>query len=278
MEKFKITILQIIIISYREFLKWWRNKFKVITTVIQPFIWTIFFGLGLGKIVNINEIARAINYQGEISYLLFIFPGMISTTVIFISFNFGHSFVEEKERGFLRPLILSPTPDWVIVLGKILSAGFIGALQGLIVNLLGFIYFKEISITFLTFPALLVLGILTATLGIFLGLFFKKAGSYDILLFYVIIPAILLSGAYFPVELTPLWMIRLAQFNPFYYGVETVKKVFVFSLSLEKDFSNLKELIITKGIGIFEGALYTFMFIAFFFVLINVIIKNKSLD
>jgi len=278
MKEIKSIILKVFIILVREILKWWRNKFKVFTTVTQPFIWTIFFGIGLGKIINVNEISSILNYSGPINYLIFIFPGMIGTTVIFVSFGFGHSFVEEKERGFLKPLILSPTPTWVIILGKIIASGIVGGLQGFLVNILSFFYFKDIGVTFLTLPVLIILGILSGAIGIFFAIFFKNINSYDSLLFFLVIPAILLSGAYFPIELTPLWMIKISQFNPFYYGIEMVKKTFFTSISIEKDFSNLKEILITKGFGILESVFLNLFFIILFIVLISVIIKNKSLE
>jgi ABC-2 type transport system permease protein len=278
MEKIKKNFIKIFIILYIEILRWWRNKFKVFTTVTQPFIWTIFFGIGLGKIIDVKEIASILNYSGPINYLLFIFPGMIGTTVIFVSFSFGHSFVEEKEKGFLKPIILSPTPTWIIILGKILASGIVGALQGLLVNILSFIYFKDVAVTILTFPVLIILGILSGAIGIFFAIFFKNIGSYDSLLFFLVIPAILLSGAYFPIELTPIWMIKISQFNPFYYGIEMVKKVFFASLSLEKDLSNLKEILATKGFGVLETIFFNLFFIILFITLISVIIKHKSLE
>lgn len=273
-----IYLQQFIVIFIREILIWWRQKFKVFTTVTQPFIWTVFFGLGLGRVIDINEIAQVLNYSGKLSYLLFIYPGMIATTVIFIAFSIGNSFVIEKERGFLKPLLLTPTPTWVITLGKIIAAGTIGALQGLIVNLLGFLYFKDIAVTFITFPILMVLGILTSSISLLLSIFFNFPESYNALLFYLVIPTILLSGAFFPIELTPLWMIKLAQFNPFYYGVEMVKKSFLASLSLERDFSNFKEIILIKGPSILENLLIVIFFIIVFNVIVNVIIRKKSFD
>lgn len=275
-KKILISLRQFWVIFSREILIWWRQRFKVFTTITQPFIWTIFFGLGLGRVINTEEIAQVLNYSGKVSYLFFIYPGMIATTVIFIAFGIGNSFVVEKESGFIKQILLTPTPILIILLGKIIAAGCIGALQGLIVNILGYFYFKDLSFTLITFPILIILGILTSSLSVLLSLFFRYHESYNALLFYIIIPTILLSGAYFPIELTPLWMIKLAQFNPFYYGIEMVKKTFFVSLSLEKDFSNLKEIILTSGPGILENILIVLFFTVVFIALASVIIKKKS--
>ena len=62
-------------IWYREFIVFTREKSRVIASIVNPLLFLVIFGAGLGSSVSVQDM----------SYQSFIFPGIIAMTLIFTS-------------------------------------------------------------------------------------------------------------------------------------------------------------------------------------------------
>ena len=63
-------------IWYRELLVFMREPSRLVGAIIQPLLWLVIFGTGLGSIVEPGAVSGA-NYQQ------FLFPGILVMTVLF---------------------------------------------------------------------------------------------------------------------------------------------------------------------------------------------------
>ena len=101
---------------------------EMLTRAVQPALWLLVFG-------QVFTRTRAIP-TGNLSYIDFMSPGILSQSVLFIAIFYGISVIWERDLGILHKFLVSPTPRSALVLGKALSAGHRGLTQAVIVYIL----------------------------------------------------------------------------------------------------------------------------------------------
>ena len=185
-------------------------------TLLPPVITQSLYFLIFGKFIGTN----LDGIQG-ISYMSFIIPGLVMMAVINSSFaNVVSSFFSSKFQRSVEELLVSSTPDWVIVAGYATA----GTVRGLLV---GFIVLGVSA--FFAHPRmdhmglLLFFMILTAvvfSLGGFLNaVFAKKFDDVSIFPTFVLTPLTYLGGVFYSIQsLPPSWQ-NLSHFNPILYMV-----------------------------------------------------------
>lgn len=98
-------------IWYRELKVFFREKSRIIGSIIQPILWIVVFGAGLGASVSLE----GINYQ------TYIFPGVLAMSAIFSSIFFGTYIVWDKKIDFLKEVLVAPVSRTTIFFGKVLG-------------------------------------------------------------------------------------------------------------------------------------------------------------
>jgi ABC-2 type transport system permease protein len=78
-------------IWYREWRVFLREKSRIVASIVNPILWLLVFGGGLGRNVSI----RGGSYQS------FIFPGILAQAVLFSSIFFGVYIVWDRKIDFL---------------------------------------------------------------------------------------------------------------------------------------------------------------------------------
>ena len=81
---------------YREFKVFLREKSRIVSSLFTPLLWIVVFGGGLGSSVSL----AGTNYQA------FIFPGILTMTVLFSSIFFGLYIVWDKRIDFFKECLL----------------------------------------------------------------------------------------------------------------------------------------------------------------------------
>src|SRR5947199_4745400 len=139
-----------------------RNEFVRIVriwsqTLLPPVVTTTLYFIVFGAFIG-----RQLSSIHGFSYMQFIVPGLIMMSVITSSYmNTVSTFYFAKWTKNLEELLVSPTPDWVIILGFVSG----GVLRGLIVGvmvLLVSLFFTHLSI--FSVGVLLAAVILTSVL------------------------------------------------------------------------------------------------------------------
>jgi len=88
-----------------------------------------------------NLIGSRIGEMGGFSYMQFIVPGLIMMSVITNSYsNVASSFFSAKFQHSVQELLVSPTPNWVILLGYVLGGVARGLFVGAIVTVLSLFF------------------------------------------------------------------------------------------------------------------------------------------
>jgi len=74
-------------IWYRDILRFWHDKLRMVGAIIFPLLFLFVFGSGLG--------ARMGSFGDGVDFTQFIFPGVIGMTVLMTSFMSGQSVVSQ---------------------------------------------------------------------------------------------------------------------------------------------------------------------------------------
>ena len=87
------------IVWYRDVLRYWRDRTRIVAALGQPFLYLFIFGTGLSSAFAIG---RGVGDVAEVDYIRFMFPGVLAMTVIFTAVFSAMSIVWDREFGFLR--------------------------------------------------------------------------------------------------------------------------------------------------------------------------------
>lgn len=211
----------------REGIRYIRDKARIFSTLLQPLMFLVIFGAGLGGTLN----------QGNfgIDFMKFMYPGIIAMNVMGIAFFSTVSTVWDREFGFLKEILVAPISRTSIVIGKILGAVTVASTQALLLLVLA--PFMGISlhifIVVKLFLFMVLLAFAISGMGLFIASRMKTTESFGIIMQVLIFPMFFLSGAFFPLTNVPLWMTILSRFNPLTYGVDAMRQIILNGLPAE---------------------------------------------
>jgi len=208
-------------IWYREILVFIREPSRLIGSIIQPLLWLVIFGTGLGSIIEPGTVSGA-NYQQ------FLFPGILVMTVLFGSLFFGLYIILDKRIDFLKEVLVAPLNKSTMFFGKALGGSTDGLFQIIILMILGAIFFG-IHFTLLSLIQTLVIVILllisVTSLGLAIGSLLESPEGFGLISNFLIFPLFFLSGALFPVTNLPTWLSVIVNVNPVSYAVDALRSV-----------------------------------------------------
>ena len=213
----------IYIIWYRDVLRYWRDRARLVSSMGQPLLFLVIFGSGLSASLG----AGLKQDLGNVSYVRFLFPGIVAMAVLFTAVFSAISIVWDREFGFLREVLVAPLSRPAVVLGKALGGSTVAMFQGAILLILAPIL--GVSLDPLLVLKLLGLMFLTAfavtSMGITIAARLKSMEAFQMLINFLIMPMFFLSGAFFPLRGLPAWMSVITRFDPVAYGVDPMRRL-----------------------------------------------------
>ena len=120
----------ILAIAYRDFIKFLRDRNRLVATFIFPIL---FIGI-LGSSFQ-SGLGEALGYD----YRLFVFLGVIAQTLFQSTAAGIISLTEDREQDFAQEIFVSPISRYTIVVGKILGETSVALAQIIGIVLFGFI-------------------------------------------------------------------------------------------------------------------------------------------
>jgi ABC-2 type transport system permease protein len=213
-----IQLRPIYVICLREFIKFFREKSRLLGTLARPVLWLFVVGNGMSALIK---------PQAGFSYLQFIFPGMIGMTILFSSIFSSISIVWDREFGFMKEMLVAPISRLSIVFGKAISGTFISVAQAIIILVL--IPVLGIHITLMQFVEIVAVSFLVSfcitSLGILIAARLTSFDGFNIIMNFLVMPMFFLSGAMYPVTSMPAALRGLSHINPLTYGIDAFKHV-----------------------------------------------------
>src|SRR5919202_347808 len=164
----------------REFKVFLRERSRLIASIFTPLLWLFVVGSGLGSA----------NPSVGIDYQKFIFPGIISMSVIFSSVFFGSYIIWDRKFDFLKSVMVAPVSRTTIFIGKTfggMTTSLIEAAILLIIGLVIGIHYAPLSIVVIIVIILLLSFALTS-LGLTIGSYMESLEGFQLIVSFVVFP------------------------------------------------------------------------------------------
>ncbi|HWA17452.1 MAG TPA: ABC transporter permease [Devosia sp.] len=206
-----------LVVWEREMIRFSRDPARVISSIVQPLLFLFVLGGGLGSLVQAGT--------GGVDFKTFLFPGVLSMSVLFTAAFAGISMVWDREFGFLREMLVAPVSTTAILTGKCLGGASVATIQSLVVlALAGLVGVPYDPLMILELVVLLfIMSFMITALGLILASRVKQVQSAMPLVQMIITPLMFLSGALFPLSNLPGWLTVVTHINPMTYAVEPVR-------------------------------------------------------
>jgi ABC-2 type transport system permease protein len=206
----------------RELIRFSRDRLRILTSLMQPFLFLFVLGTGLSKLASAGT--HGVNLR------TFVYPGVLCMAVMFTAMFSAASLVWDREFGFLREMMVAPVRRSSLVLGKCLGGATVAGFQGVIVlclaGLVGVPYAPGLIVV--VFAVQLLLAFTITAFGVMVAARTAQMQSFMALMQMAIMPMFFLSGALFPVAGLPQWLAILNRLDPLTYAVDPIRRV-VFS-------------------------------------------------
>lgn len=198
----------------RRFTRIWPQT--LVPPVITMSLYFVIFGSLIGS--RIGE-------MGGYTYMEFVVPGLIMMSVITNSYaNVVSSFYSAKFQRNVEELLVSPTPNWVVMAGYVLGGVTRGLIVGLIVTLIA-LFFTHLSVQHvgITIAIVLLTAVVFSLAGFINAIFANSFDDISIIPTFVLTPLTYLGGVFYSIELlSPFWQ-GLSKLNPILYMVNAFR-------------------------------------------------------
>jgi ABC-2 type transport system permease protein len=207
------------IIAQRDFLKFLRDKVRILATFIFPFL---FIGV-LGTSLQSN-----LSQEAGYNFLVFVFTGVVGQ-IHFQSAAAGViSLIEDRKNDFSQELFVTPISRYTIILGKIAGESMVALAQGL-----GVILFALVMGVPIQFEKIIILAPVVAAISVFGGAFgilvmsnLSSERSANQIFPFVIFPQFFLAGVFSPIKNLPKALDIASKITPMRYAVDLVRGVY----------------------------------------------------
>ncbi|MBJ7554135.1 ABC transporter permease [Marinomonas spartinae] len=200
-----------------------------------------------------NLIGSRIGQMGGFSYMQYIVPGLIMMSVITNSYsNVSSSFFSAKFQHSIQELLVSPTPNWVILVGYVLGGVARGLFVGGIVTILS-LFFTHLHLQnlFLTIAVVCLTAIMFSLGGFVNAIYARNFDDVSIVPTFILTPLTYLGGVFYSIDLLPSFWQHVSLLNPVLYMVNA----FRYGILGVSDINVYMALVI---VGIFIVVLFTF--------------------
>ncbi len=233
----------------REFKVFLREHSRLIAATFTPLLWLFVIGSGFGSSLHSSLTTAGLDYQK------FIFPGIISMSIIFSSVFFGSYIIWDRKFDFLKSVMVAPISRDTIFVGKTFGGMTTSIVQVAILLVIGGfigIHFSALSLAQSIAIALLLSFCLTS-LGLAMGSYIESLEGFQLIVSFVVFPLFFLSGALFPLNNLPSWLSILTKIDPATYAVDALRNAMlgIASYSFALDIGILTAF--TIGFGLFGG-------------------------
>jgi len=189
-------------------------------TLVPPAITMTLYFLIFGQLVG-----SRIGEMGGHRYMDFIVPGLVMMSVIQNAYaNVVSSFFGSKFGRYVEELLVSPTPNWIILAGYVSGGVLRGCMVGGIVLIVSLL-FTDLSIAhpLIMLASVRLAAVLFALAGFVNAIYAKKFDDISIIPTFILTPLTYLGGVFYSVSLLPEFWRNVSMANPILYTVNAFR-------------------------------------------------------
>lgn len=213
----KIYLIGLWGLTYKELVRVfriWPQTF--LPSVITMVLYFMIFGKVIGERVGTMD---------GVSYILFITPGLIMSALITNSYaNVVSSFYGARFNRSIEELLVSPMPNWLIILGYLSGGLGRSMIVGVLVTIVAY-FFTPIHIHSwpLTILTAIFCSLLFSLLGLINAIFARKFDDTTIVTTFILQPLIYLGGVFYSINALPPFWRHVSLFNPVHYVIDAFR-------------------------------------------------------
>lgn len=206
------------IVFYRELFRFFNDRIRIVTALVQPVLFLFVLGSGLGTLVNLGP---------GLSLRTFFYPGILGMSVLMTAMMAAASVVWDREYGFLREMLVAPVRRGSLVLGKCLGGAVIAGFEGVIVIAIAGLVRVPYNPLLMAevFGIQLLLAFTICAFGMMMASRIQQMQSFMALNMLMIMPMYFLSGSMFPSRNLPTWLTVLNRVDPLTYAVDPLRRL-----------------------------------------------------
>jgi len=216
------------VVWQRELIRFWRDRLRIVTSLLQPLIFLFVLGGGLSQIASGGT-------EG-VDLRTFMFPGALAMAVLFTAMFSAASVVWDREYGFLREMLVAPVRRGSIVLGKCFGGATVAGFQGVLVMALAPLVHVPYSIQMIAqvLALQLLLAFMVTAFGVMAAVRITQMQAFMALMQMIVMPLLFLSGALFPLTGLPRWLEVLNRLDPLTYAVDPIRRAVFAQLDISE--------------------------------------------
>lgn len=190
-------------------------------TLIPPAITMTLYFVIFGKLIG----SRIGNIEGGFSYMQYIVPGLVMMSIITNSYgNISSSFFGAKFSRAVEEMLVSPMPNWVILLGYVTGAVARGLVVGILVLLIA-LFFTDLHVLhpLITFASVLLGATIFSLAGFVNAVYAKKFDDIALVPTFILTPLTYLGGVFYSVNMLGEPWQAISRANPILYMVNAFR-------------------------------------------------------
>ena len=194
--------------------RYWRAT--TFSSVVQPTIYLLAFGLGLRSVVHIEHV----------NYVQYVATGVVATAVLFSSAFPGmfNTFVRWQFQRTYDAMLAAPVDVEELITAEVLWISIRAGVYGLAPLLVGFAFGLQPEAGMLLVPLIgFVTGFGFASFGVTVAAIAKTIDNFNYVTSAVLTPMFLVAGTFFPISNLPSGLRTVAEINPLYHCVQLVR-------------------------------------------------------
>jgi ABC-2 type transport system permease protein len=199
----------------REIVRFLRDRSRLTGSLLQPIVfWLLFSGALHGSF-----------RPAGMDYGAYFFVGTLAMIALFTAIFSTITVIEDRKEGFLQSVLVSPVPRAAIALGKILGGATLGMALAVVFLLLAPLAGVALEPTRLGLGlcVLALLCVAVTGLGFALAWLMDSTAGYHGVMMLFLMPMLLLSGAFFPMQDAHWLLSWVRHVNPMTYGVGALR-------------------------------------------------------
>jgi len=192
-------------------------KATTFSSVVQPTIYLLAFGLGLGKFVP---------HLLHVKYEAYVATGVVATAVLFSSAFPGmfNTFIRWQFQRTYDAMLAAPVDTEELVTAEMLWIAVRAGVYGLAPLIVGFAFGLQPEFgMLLVVPIGFITGFGFAGFGVSVAAIAKTIDNFNYITSAVLTPMFLVAGTFFPLSQLPHGVREVAYVNPLYHCVQLVR-------------------------------------------------------
>jgi lipooligosaccharide transport system permease protein len=192
-------------------------KATTFSSIMQPTIYLLAFGLGLGSLLP---------HIAGLKYEQYVATGVVATAVLFSSAFPGmfNTFVRWQFQRTYDAVLAAPVDVEELITAETLWIAIRAGVYGMAPLLVGFAFGLEPNAGMLLVPLIgFVTGFGFAGFGVTVAAVAKTIDNFNYVTSAVLTPMFLVAGTFFPITQLPSVLRAIAEINPLYHCVQLVR-------------------------------------------------------